>query len=48
MPPIRSSASERRTCTLAVILLLSEIMPSCLRCTEKKLVYIVITASFGR
>jgi hypothetical protein len=48
MPPIRSLASERRACTVAVILLLGEIMPSCSRCEEKKLVCIVITAPSGR
>ena len=44
MPPIRSSASERRAYTVAVILLLSEIMPSYSCCEEKKLVYIIIVA----
>ena len=48
MPPIRSLASERRAYTVAVILLLSEIMPSCSCYKEKKLVYIIIIASFGR
>ena len=48
MPPIRFSASKRRAYTVAVILLLSEIIPSCSRCEEKKLVYIIIVAPFGR
>ena len=48
MPPIRSLASERRARIIAVILSLSEIMPSCSRCAEKKLVYITITALFSR
>ena len=48
MPPIRSLASERCTYTVAVILLLSEIMPSCSRCEEKKLVCVAIIASFSR
>ena len=48
MPFIRSLASKRRAYTVAVILLLSEIMPTCSRCAEKKLVYITITAPFGR
>ena len=48
MPPIRSLASKRRAHAVAVILLFSEIMPSCSYCKEKKLVYIIIAASFGR
>ena len=48
MPPIRSLASKRRAYTVAVILLLSEIMPSYSCCDEKKLVYIVIVAPFSR
>ena len=48
MPPIRSLASERRAYTVAVILLLSEIMPSCSCYKEKKLVYIIIVAPFNR
>ena len=48
MPPIRSSVSERRAYIIAVIFLLSEIMPSCSCCEEKKLVYIVIIAPFSR
>ena len=48
MPFIRSLASKRHAYTVAVILLLSEIMPSCSRCKEKKLVYIIIIAPFSR
>ena len=48
MPFIRSLVSKRRTYIIAVILLLGEIMPSCSRCAEKKLVCIIIIALFGR
>ena len=48
MPFIRSLASKRRAYTVAVILLLSKIMPSCSCCEEKKLVYIIIAAPFSR
>ena len=48
MPPIRSLASKHYTYTVAVILLLSKIMPSCSYCKEKKLVYITIIAPFSR
>ena len=48
MPPIRSLASERRACVIAVILLLGEIMPFYSRYEEKKLVYIVIAALSNR
>ena len=48
MPPIRSLVSKRRAYIVAVILLLSEIIPSCSRCEEKKLVYIIIVALFSR
>ena len=48
MPSIRSLASKRYAYTVAVILLLSEIMPSCFCYKEKKLVYIVIMAPFSR
>ena len=48
MPPIRSLASKRRAHTVAVILLLGEIMPSCSCCKEKKLVYITIIALSSR
>ena len=44
MPLIRSLASECCIYTVAVILLLGEIMPSCSYCEEKKLVYIIIIA----
>ena len=44
MPFIRSLASERRAYIIAVILLLSKIMPSYSYCEEKKLVYIIIIA----
>ena len=47
MSPIRSLASKRRTHTVAVILLFSEIMPSCSYYKEKKLVCIIITAPFS-
>ena len=48
MPFIRSLASKRHAYTIAVILLFSEIMPTCSCCMEKKLVYIIITALFSR
>ena len=48
MPPIRFSASKRRACVVAVILLLSEIMPTYSRCVLKGLVYIIIMAPLGR
>ena len=48
MPPIRSLASKRRAYTVAVILLLNKIIPSCSCCKEKKLVYIIIIAPFSR
>ena len=44
MPPVRSSASKRRAYIIAVIFLLSKIMPIYSRYTEKKLVYIAIIA----
>ena len=47
MPPIRSSASKRRACIVAVILLLSKIMPTCSYCVLKGLVYIIIIAPLG-
>ena len=47
MPPIRSLVSKRYVYTMAIILLLSEIMPSCPYYKEKKLVYIIITALFS-
>ena len=45
IPSIRFLAFKRCTYTVAVILLLGEIMPSCSCCKEKKLVYIIIAAS---
>ena len=48
MPPIRSSAFKRHAYIVTVILLLNEIMPSCSRYKEKKLVYITIMALFSR
>ena len=48
MPPIRFSASKRRTHVVAVILLLSKIMPTYSRCVLKGLVYIIIIAFLGR
>ena len=47
MPSIRSLASKRRAYTVAVILLLGKIMPSCSCYEEKKLVYIVIIVPFN-
>ena len=47
MPPIRSLVSKHRAYTVAVILLLGEIMPSYSRYKEKKLVYIIIIAPFS-
>ena len=44
MPPVRSSASKRRTCIVAVILSFGEIMPTYSRCVLKGLVYIIIIA----
>ena len=48
MPPIRSLASKRYTYIVAVILLLSKIMPIYSRCVLKGLVYIIIIALFSR
>ena len=48
MPPIRFSAFKHYTYTVAIILLLGEIMPSYSCYKEKKLVYITITALFSR
>ena len=48
MPFIRSSASKRRTYIIAVILSLSEIMPTYSRYMSKGLVYIAIIAPLGR
>ena len=48
MPPIRSSASKRRAYMVAMIFLLSKIMPTYSRCVLKGLVYIAIIAPLGR
>ena len=48
IPPIRSLASERRAYIVAVIFLLSKIMPTYSRCVLKGLVYIAIIAPLGR
>ena len=47
MPFIRSSASKHCAYIVAVILLLSEIMPTYSRCVLKELVYIIIIAPLG-
>jgi hypothetical protein len=47
MPPIRSSASKHYTHVIVLILLLSEIMPTCSHYTVKGLVYITITVLFN-
>jgi hypothetical protein len=47
MPPIRSTASKRRTYVVALILLLSKIMPIYSCCAVKGLVYIIIAALFS-
>ena len=50
MPLIRSLVSKRTTCyfkLVAIIFSLSEIMPTCSRCMEKGLVYIIIAALFS-
>ena len=48
MPFIRFLASKYYTYTVAVILLLGEIIPSYSRYKEKKLVYIIIITPFSR
>ena len=48
MPPIRSLASKRCACIIAVILLFNKIMPSYSCYKEKKLVYIIIITPFSR
>ena len=48
MPFIRSLVSKRHAYIILVILLLSKIMPTYSRYTEKKLVYIIIIAPFSR
>ena len=47
MPLIRSLISKRYTRVVAVILLLSEIMPTYSRCVLKGLVYVTIIAFLG-
>ena len=47
MPFIRSLVSEYYAYIIAVILLLSKIMPIYSYYTKKKLVYIIIIAFFG-
>ena len=47
MLSIRSSASACCAKLVAVILLLSEIIPSCSHYVEKKLVCVIIIAPFG-
>ena len=48
MPPIRFLASKCRTYAVVVIFLLGEIMPSYSHCDKKKLICIIIMASFSR
>ena len=47
MPFIRSLVSKRRARVIAVILLLSEIMPTYSYCVLKGLVYVAIIALLG-
>ena len=47
MPFIRFLASERRACIVAMIFLLSKIMPTYFCCVLKGLVYIIIIAPLG-
>jgi hypothetical protein len=50
MPPVKSLVFKylaRRSKLVAIIFLLSEIMPTYSRCAEKGLVYITITAPFS-
>ena len=47
MPSVRSTASKHYTYVVAVILLLSEVMPICFYCIKKKLIYIIIAALFS-
>ena len=44
MPPIKSLISKHYACIIALILLLSKIIPSCSCYIEKKLVYVTIVA----
>ena len=48
MPFVKSLVSKRRAYVIAVILLLSEIMPTYFRCVLKGLVYIAIIAPLSR
>ena len=48
MPPIRSLVSKCRNKLVLLILLLGKNMPSYSCCSEKRLLYIIITASSGR
>ena len=48
MPSIRSTASKRRTRIVSTILSLSEVMPTCSRYAEKKLVYVAIASPSSR
>ena len=48
MPFVRSSASKRRTCVIAIIFLLSKIMPTYSCCMLKGLVYIIIITPLSR
>ena len=47
MPSIRSSASKHHAYVVAIILLLSKIMPTYSRCVLKGLIYIIIIAPLG-
>ena len=47
MPLIKSLAFKRYICVIAIIFLLSEIMPTYSRCVLKGLIYIAIIASLG-
>ena len=48
MPPIRSTASKRRTRIVSTILSLGEVILTYFRCAEKKLVYITIASPSSR
>ena len=48
MPLIRSLVSKRCTRIVAIILLLSKIMPTCSHCVLKGLVYIIIITPLSR
>ena len=48
MPLVRSSASKRRAYIIAVILLLSKVMPIYFYCVLKGLIYIIIITLLGR